>query len=101
MYQMSFLDLPDRLEQLSECGDPLEKLNELVDWKIFFPIINRALSKARKSKAGRKPFNRVMMFKILILQHLLNCMRLDLCKIQWVGNLLKPLELKERSAKSA
>jgi transposase, IS5 family len=53
-------------------GDPLERLNLIVDWKIFLALINRAFDKARKSPAGRKPFNRLMMFKILLLQGLYN-----------------------------
>ncbi len=56
--------------KLSACGDPLISLNELVDWSVFLPTINRAFAKTRKSNAGRKPFNRIMMFKILVLQSL-------------------------------
>jgi transposase, IS5 family len=70
--QYGFFDLSNRHEQLSSQGDPLERLNSVVDWKIFLPLINRAFYKARKSSAGRKPFNRLMMFKILLLQKLYN-----------------------------
>jgi IS5 family transposase len=70
--QMGFFDLSTRYEQLSTQGDPLEKLNAIMDWKIFLPQINREFEKARKSRAGRKPFNRLMMFKILVLQGLYN-----------------------------
>lgn len=70
--QFGFFDLANRYEQLSSQGDPLEKLNAVVDWKIFLPLINRAFDKARKSPAGRKPFNRLMMFKVLLLQGLYN-----------------------------
>ena len=45
-------------------------MNSVVDWKIFLPLVNRAFYKARKSSAGRKPFNRLMMFKVLLLQGL-------------------------------
>lgn len=55
--QYGFFDLSNRHEQLSSQGDPLERLNSVVDWKIFLPLINRAFYKARKSSAGRKPFN--------------------------------------------
>ncbi len=71
-FQPSFFDLSDRYEQLSAGGDPLVKINEIVDWKLFMPLLSRAFDKARKSEAGRKPYNRVMMFKLLILQSLYN-----------------------------
>jgi IS5 family transposase len=70
--QFGFFDLANRYEELSHQGDPLERLNAVVDWKIFLPLINRAFDKARKSPAGRKPFNRLMMFKVLLLQGLYN-----------------------------
>lgn len=72
MIQSGFFDLDDRYKQLSAHGDPLERLNSLIDWKIFMPLIKRAFSKQRKSNAGRKPYNRLMMFKVLVLQSLYN-----------------------------
>jgi IS5 family transposase len=50
----------------------LERLNELIDWKIFLPLIEKAFKRERKSPAGRKSYNKLMMFKILILQALYN-----------------------------
>ncbi|MCI6437658.1 MAG: hypothetical protein PUK29_05995, partial [Fibrobacter sp.] len=35
MGQLSFFDLNDRLAQISKIGDPLEVLNEIVDWSKF------------------------------------------------------------------
>src|SRR5579863_2749413 len=70
--QWGFFDLSTRYEQLSRQGDPLERLNAVVDWKIFLSQINYAFDKTRKSPAGRKPFNRLMMFKIIVLQGLYN-----------------------------
>lgn len=64
--------LSERLDKLTQSGDPLVRLNELIDWKIFMPTLSRALHKERKSNAGRKPFPTLMMFKILILQSLYN-----------------------------
>lgn len=72
MRQPGFFDLSDRYEQLSRHGDPLERLNELMDWRVFVPLLRRAFAKQRKSAAGRKPYNRLMMFKILVLQSLYN-----------------------------
>jgi IS5 family transposase len=55
---------------LSKTGDPLERLNAIIDWEIFRPILERMDSKERKSRAGRKPTCRILMFKMLILQRL-------------------------------
>lgn len=70
--QPSFFDLSDRYEQLSSQGDPLERLNDLIDWNVFLPLLRRAFNKCAKSNAGRKPYNRLMMFKVLVLQSLYN-----------------------------
>src|SRR3990167_2450319 len=70
--QFGFFDLATRYEQLSVQGDPLEKLNAVIEWKIFLPLINRAFCRTKQSPAGRKPFNRLMMFKLLLLQSLYN-----------------------------
>lgn len=70
MPQPGFFDLDDRYEQLSSHGDPLVKLNELIPWSQFRLPLMRALEKERKSPAGRKPFNYIMMFKVLVLQSL-------------------------------
>ncbi len=70
--QNSLFDLEKRYANLSEAGDPLERLNAVIDWEIFRPILARIDSKERKSAAGRKPTCRVLMFKLLILQRLHN-----------------------------
>lgn len=68
--QNSLFDLQNRYASLSKTGDPLERLNAIIDWDIFRPILNRMDNKERKSNAGRKPTCRVLMFKMLILQRL-------------------------------
>lgn len=67
-----FFDIEYRLEQLSKCGDPLVKLKEIVPWTSFRNELNKVHDKERKSTAGRKPYDTVVMFKILILQSLYN-----------------------------
>ncbi len=42
MGQLSFFDLNDRLEQISKIGDPLEVLDEIVDWNKFDSILLKA-----------------------------------------------------------
>jgi hypothetical protein len=70
MKQLGFLDFDIRLHRIDMAGDPLTKLNEVIDWEIFRPIINQAREKERKSNAGAKGFDSVLLFKILILQSL-------------------------------
>jgi IS5 family transposase len=70
--QTSLFDLENRYASLSEAGDPLERLNAIIDWEIFRSILERIDDKERKSSAGRKPTCRILMFKLLILQRLHN-----------------------------
>lgn len=72
MGQIGFFDTNNILEKLSKQGDPLESLHKAIEWNIFRPLLKRLLSKPKKSNAGRPPFDSLMMFKILILQHLYN-----------------------------
>jgi len=72
MLQTGLFDLENRYASLSEAGDPLERLDAVIDWSIFRPLLERIDIKARKSTAGRKPICRVLMFKLLILQRLHN-----------------------------
>ena len=60
---------------MSEKGDPLEALAALVPWESFRADIEAVvltLEEAKKSKAGRKPLDAIMMFRMLVLQSLYN-----------------------------
>src|SRR4030042_2128105 len=70
--QRSFFDEQDRLQKISLQGDPLEKLNAIIDWEMFRPQLKRCFKKEPKGPGGRPPFDYVLMFKILILQRLYN-----------------------------
>lgn len=72
MMQAGLFDWETRFEQLDTGGDPLVKLNEVVDWELFRKDLEAVRDKDRKSNAGRKPFDVILMFKILILQSLYN-----------------------------
>jgi len=72
MPQPGFFDLDERFAKLDGIGDPLVKIKAVVDWEGFRPILDEALEKPRKSNAGRKEYDRVLMFKITVLQHLYN-----------------------------
>ncbi|MCG8343608.1 MAG: hypothetical protein MI685_00430 [Chlorobiales bacterium] len=55
-------------EKLTELKDPLVKLDEHIDLKIFAPILDVVSNKPKNSNnVGRPPFDRLMMFKIMIL----------------------------------
>ena len=71
MTQPSFFDLDSRYKKLNE-RDPLIGLEELIDWENFRDTLNKIRQKDRKSNAGRKPYDVVLMFKVLVLQHLYN-----------------------------
>ena len=60
------------LKKLDQKVDPLDRLNSIVDWQSFLPIIEQALGRDKASTAGRKPYPPLFMFKILILQSLYN-----------------------------
>src|SRR5512139_2562002 len=72
MMQTGLLDWQIRFKQLDAGGDPLPKLKKLVDWERFRPELEAVRDKERKSNAGRKPFDGVVMFKVLVLQSLYN-----------------------------
>jgi IS5 family transposase len=67
-----FFDQDIRLTKLSKLGDPLEKLNAHIDFEIFRDLLETNLSKIAKGKGGRKPYDYVLMFKIIILQRYYN-----------------------------
>jgi len=80
MGQMGFFDLSRRYEGLDGKRDPLPLLAKLVPWENFRPELQAALrahglrtpAAARKSAAGRKPWDEVLVFKALVLQALYN-----------------------------
>lgn len=66
--QAGFWDFEDRLRQLSERGDPLEKLAATVDFELFRPELNAALGPRDPAKGGRPGFDPVLKFRMLVLQ---------------------------------
>ena len=70
--QLGFFDLDNRYDQLSKLKDPLVELNRVIDWNLFADLLAETTTKPRKSAAGRKPFDRVMLFKMLVLRRMNN-----------------------------
>ncbi len=56
-------------ERLSAIGNPLEAINKVIDFELFRASLERKLLNTnKKNNAGAKPYDVVMLFKILILQ---------------------------------
>ena len=75
MGQLGFFDADNRLAALSAKGDPLEAIDRLVPWESFRGDIEAAVltpETERKSMAGRKPIDAIVLFRMLILQSLYN-----------------------------
>lgn len=69
---VGFFDEDFRLAKLSELGDPLARLSAGVDFEIFREVLTEKLHIQPKGKGGRKPYDYVLMFKVLILQRYYN-----------------------------
>jgi IS5 family transposase len=75
MGQIGFYDLGDRYAGLDKFGDPLVLLKQTIAWELFrseLKAVWRLPLKQRKSNAGRKPWDEVLIFKVLCLQQLYN-----------------------------
>src|SRR6266545_1844642 len=75
MGQLGFFDADKRLEALSAKGDPLEAIDRLVPWESFRAEVEAVVltsDELKKSSAGRKPFDALLMFRMLVLQALNN-----------------------------
>jgi len=72
--QTTFFDFSNRREDLLEMqpAQTLVRLDQFIDWEIFRDELSTIRKKERKNASGRKPYDVVLMFKILILQSLYN-----------------------------
>ena len=65
----SLFDKQFSAEKLAEIGNPLEMISNVIDFEMFRILLEeRLLNTTKKNNAGAKPFDVVLMFKILILQ---------------------------------
>jgi IS5 family transposase len=75
MGQTGFFDLDRRLDALSAKGDPLETIKTTVPWEAFrgdIEAVTETKPEEKKSNAGRKPYDAILKFKIVVLQSLYN-----------------------------
>ncbi len=61
-------------QKLGKLGNPLEKLDRYIDWRIFENTVNQPIEiiAGKEKKGGRPPYDRLMLFKALIIQSLYN-----------------------------
>jgi IS5 family transposase len=79
-------DEQETLQKLSEMGNPLERLSQVIDFELFRPELEaKLLNTNKKNNAGAKPYDVVMMLKILILQRYygLGDTKLEYCKFHY------------------
>ena len=65
-------DLEYHEKKIKEYQPPLAKLDSVIDWEIFREPIEQALYVEPKGAGGRPAYDKLMMFKILILQKYYN-----------------------------
>jgi transposase, IS5 family len=73
--QPGFFDVDERLAAISTKGDPLEVIDGCVPWEDFRAPIEAATAtkpEDRKSPAGRKGYDPLLKFKMIVLQSLYN-----------------------------
>lgn len=68
MKQLQMFGADTQLIRLSKMGDPLEKINAIINWEVFRPILQKRVRKEDYSKGGRPPFDVILMFKMAMLQ---------------------------------
>jgi len=69
---IGFFDEDFRLDKLTKMGDPLMRLADGVNFEIFRNYLNTNLQVEPAGKGGRRPYDYVLMFKVLILQRYYN-----------------------------
>lgn len=72
MGQKGFWDLEQRQQKLNQKKDVLVTLNVMIPWESFRALLESIREKPRRSNAGRKPLDVILLFKLMILQQLYN-----------------------------
>jgi transposase, IS5 family len=66
--QLGLFDYQSRLEDLASRPNALDRLNQVVDWEVFRPVLTKLVVSQPLAPGGRPRFDVVMMFKLLVLQ---------------------------------
>lgn len=67
---VSLFDNEETLDKLNSLGNPLERLSKVIDFEIFRDELEEGLYKERFTTVGAKPYDYVLMFKVLVLQRM-------------------------------
>ena len=71
--RIGLFDKDENSEKLTKLGNPLEKLHKVIDFEMFRPELEEnMLNQEKKSSVGCKPYDVVMMFKIILLKRFYN-----------------------------
>ena len=70
--QRGFWDEQQRVEKLKTKKPVLERLSESIPWESFRPLLEKGYALERKSNAGRRRIDPLILFKMLVLQQLFN-----------------------------
>ena len=72
MGQLGFWDREKRQQKLDKKKALLQRLNEVIPWQEFPPLLEQVNQRYTTSRAGGKATDVILMFKLLVLQHLFN-----------------------------
>ena len=72
MGQRGFWDDQKRVAKLQEKKPVLKRLADSIPWESFRPLLDKGYAHERKSNAGRKRIDPLILFKMLVLQQLFN-----------------------------
>ncbi|MEX1121900.1 MAG: transposase, partial [Balneolales bacterium] len=72
MGQQGFWDEQQRVAKLKGKKPVLMRLTDSIPWESFRPLLNKGYTEERKSIAGRKRIDPLILFKMLVLQQLFN-----------------------------
>ena len=61
--QLSFFDEAKRYEKITKLGDPLERLDSVMDWEMFRAPLNKVCQKEDYTRGGRPPIDVIIKFK--------------------------------------
>jgi IS5 family transposase len=76
--QRGFWDDQKRVAKLQEKKPVLKRLADSIPWESFRPLLDKGYAHERKSNAGRKRIDPLILFNMLVLQQLFNLSDLEL-----------------------
>ena len=71
--KQTLFDAENTIQKLSEIGNPLEKLDSVIDFEMYRNALENAFeNKANKNHAEAKPYDVVVMFQVMTIKHYYN-----------------------------